>query len=85
MDTVRTQSEQARRPSFGRGFTAFVLIAYNGILDLPGDGPAEVGVSKDWGYWVALLASAGIAAAGIGRSMEEQQGGAGARKPPGSV
>ena len=67
------------------GFTAFVLIAYNGILDLPGDGPAEVGVSKDWGYWVALLAAAGIAAAGIGRSMEEQQGGAGARTAPGSV
>lgn len=67
------------------GFTAFVLIAYNGLIDPPGSGTAEVGVSKDWGYYVALLAAAGIAAAGIGRSMEEQQGGPGTRKTPGTV
>ena len=66
-------------------FTAFVLIAYNGIIDPPGSGTAEIGITKEWGYYVALLAAAGIAAAGIGRSMEEQQGGAGARKAPGTV
>lgn len=67
------------------GFTAFVLIAYNGLIDPPGSGTAEIGISKEWGYYVALLAAAGIAAAGIGRSMEEQDGGAGARKTPGTV
>lgn len=67
------------------GFTAFVLIAYNGIIDAPGTGTSEIGVTETTGYWVALVASAGIAAAGIGRSLEEQKGGAGARKPPGSV
>jgi hypothetical protein len=64
------------------GFTAFVLIAYNGLLDTPGKQVAEIGVTKEIGYYVALLASAGIAAAGIGRSMEEQKT---VRKPPGTV
>jgi hypothetical protein len=64
------------------GFTAFVLIAYNGLLDSPGKQTAEIGVTKEIGYYVALLAAAGIAAAGIGRSMEEQQG---TRKAPGTV
>ena len=32
------------------GFTAFVLIAYNGIIDPPGSGIAEIGVSKEIGY-----------------------------------
>ena len=64
------------------GFTAFVLIAYNGIVDSPGSLGAEIDISKQWGYYVALLASAGIAAAGIGRSMEEQKQ---IRKPPGTV
>ena len=64
------------------GFTAFVLIAYNGLLDTPGNGTAEIGVTKEIGYYLALLAAAGIAASGIGRSMEEQQG---TRKAPGTV
>jgi hypothetical protein len=64
------------------GFTAFVLIAYNGLLDTPGSQTEEIGVTKEIGYYLALLASAGIAAAGIGRSMEEQQG---TRKAPGTV
>ena len=45
---------------------------------------AEIGISKQIGYYVALLASAGIAAAGIGRSMEAQKG-QGVRKTPGTV
>ena len=38
------------------GFAAIVLIVYNGIIDKPGKGPAEIGVSLDYGYWIALLA-----------------------------
>lgn len=66
------------------GFTAFVLIAYNGIIDRPGTEAAEIGISKQIGYYVALLAAAGISAAGIGRSMESQKGQSG-RKTPGTV
>jgi hypothetical protein len=64
------------------GFTAFVLIAYNGIIDKPGTGEEEIGVSLAIGYWIALLASAGIAAAGVGRAMESQTT---VRKTPGTV
>lgn len=64
------------------GFTAFVLIAYNGLLDAPGQQTAEIGITKEVGYYVALLAAAGIAAAGIGRAVEEQEG---TRKAPGTV
>lgn len=64
------------------GFTAFVLIAYNGIIDPPGAGAAEIGISKDLGYWLALLAAAMISAAGVGRAMET---GKGPRKAPGTV
>lgn len=64
------------------GFTAFVLIAYNGVIDPPGAQTAEIGITKQWGYYVALLAAAGIAASGIGRSMEEQTQ---VRKTPGTV
>jgi hypothetical protein len=66
------------------GFTAFVLILYNGVIDTPGSGLEEIGVTKQIGYYVALLAAAGIAAAGIGRSMEAQKGQT-RRKPPGTV
>jgi hypothetical protein len=62
------------------GFAAAALIAYNGIIDRPGD---TFGVSLDYGYWLALLASIGIAATGFSRSLES-----GARKPrkaPGTV
>lgn len=65
------------------GFTAFVLLAYNGILDKPGTGLAEVGVSTDYGYWIALAASAGLAYAGVSRMMEAQRGAI--RKAPGTV
>ena len=65
------------------GFTAFVLIAYNGIIDPPGSGNQEIGITKMIGYYVALFAALGIAAAGIGRSMEET--GDRPRKAPGTV
>ncbi len=65
------------------GFTAFVLVFYNGLIDIPGSNAEEIGVSEDYGYWVALLASAGIALAGLWRSIEEQ--GTRPRKPPGTV
>jgi hypothetical protein len=65
------------------GFSAFVLIAYNGIIDKPGTGPAEIGVSLDYGYWIALLAAAGIAIVGFTRSLES--GGKKTRKAPGTV
>lgn len=64
------------------GFTAFVLIAYNGLIDPPGDEAAEIGITKQVGYYVALAAAAGIAAAGIGRAMAAQKG---PRKAPGTV
>jgi hypothetical protein len=65
------------------GFAAFVLIAYNGLLDRPGTGPAEIGNTLDIGYYVALLASALIAATGFTRSVES--GGRKERKAPGTV
>ena len=65
------------------GFTAFVLIFYNGIIDKPGATVAETGVSLKWGYWVALLAAAAIAAVGFTRSLES--GGKQKRKAPGTV
>ena len=43
------------------GFTATVLIAYNGIIDKPGSGPAEIGVGLDYGYWIALVCAIAIA------------------------
>ena len=65
------------------GFTAFVLIAYNGLIDTPGTGAAEIGVTEEIGYYVALVASVGIAASGIGRAAESQKGAV--RKAPGTV
>ena len=43
----------------------------------------EIGITKTIGYYVALFAALGIAAAGIGRSMEET--GDRPRKTPGTV
>jgi hypothetical protein len=65
------------------GFAAFVLIAYNGIIDKPGSGPAEVGLSLDYGYWIALLCTIAIAAVGFTRSIES--GPRRTRKAPGTV
>jgi hypothetical protein len=64
------------------GFTAVVLVAYNGIIDKPGTGTSEIGVSLDYGYWVALFAAIGIAATGFLRSQAGQKQ---ERKAPGTV
>jgi hypothetical protein len=65
------------------GFTAFVLVAYNGIIDQPGTGNQEIGLTKEIGYYVALLSSLAIAIAGIGRAMETAKDAP--RKAPGTV
>lgn len=65
------------------GFTAAVLIFYNGIVDRPGSGIAESGVGLDYGYFVAMVGAIGIAATGFFRSMES--GAAKGRKAPGTV
>jgi hypothetical protein len=59
------------------GLTAFVLILYNGVIDRPNAG---LEVSLSYGYWIALLASLGIFAAGGSRAVES--GGGAQRKPP---
>ena len=65
------------------GFTAFVLIAYNGIVDQPGSGNVEIGITKEIGYYVALLSALGIGIAGVGRAMETAKDAP--RKAPGTV
>jgi hypothetical protein len=59
------------------GLTAFVLIAYNGIVDKPQDG---LEISLAIGYWLGLLASIGIFVSGGFRAVES--GGGAQRKPP---
>ena len=59
------------------GLIAFVLVAFNGIIDKPQDG-LEVGLGI--GYWLALLASFVIFLSGGFRAVES--GGGGQRKPP---
>jgi hypothetical protein len=65
------------------GFTAMVLIGYNGIIDRPGSGVQESGVGLTYGYWIALLGTIGISVAGYLRSLES--GGRKERKAPGTV
>jgi hypothetical protein len=64
------------------GFAMMVLIGYNGIIDKPGSGPAEVGISLDYGYWIALVCAIAIAATGFLRSQAGQRR---ERKAPGTV
>lgn len=59
------------------GLTAFVLVAYNGIIDKPQDG---LEISLSIGYWLALLSSIAIFLSGGFRAVES--GGGGQRKPP---
>jgi hypothetical protein len=65
------------------GFTAMVLIAYNGLIDKPGSGALEIGVGLSWGYWLALLSAIAIAVTGFLRSLAS--GGRKQRKAPGTV
>ena len=64
------------------GFAMMVLIGYNGIIDRPGSGTAEIGVGLDYGYWIALVCSIAIAATGFLRSQAGQRR---QRKAPGTV
>jgi hypothetical protein len=64
------------------GFTAFVLVLYNGVIDRPGSEIAETGVNLAYGYWLALLATGLMAATGFLRSVES---GDAKRKAPGTV
>lgn len=65
------------------GFTAMVLIIYNGILDRPSPSEGlEFGIGLSWGYWLALLCSIGIAVTGFLRSQAGQKR---TRKAPGTV
>jgi hypothetical protein len=59
------------------GATAFVLIAYNGIVAKPQQG---LEISLAFGYWLALLASIGIFISGGSRAVKS--GGGAQRKPP---
>lgn len=65
------------------GFTSFILVLYNGIIDRPGTGIGEAEVSLEYGYFVALLATAFMSATGFLRSQES--GGRKQRKAPGTV
>ena len=66
------------------GFTAFVLIAYNGIMFKPEPVEGQVfGTSLGIGYWIALLAAAVIGVVGYLRS--QASGGKQQRKAPGTV
>jgi hypothetical protein len=62
------------------GIAVVVLVGFNGIIDKPGGGLEEIGISLDWGYFVALLAGLLMAAAGAVRSLGF--GGGAPRKPP---
>ena len=64
------------------GFIVIVLVVFNGILDKPGDSIDQIGISLDFGYWMALGAGILMAIAGAFRSVE--QGGGAGRRPPGT-
>ena len=66
------------------GFTAFVLVFYNGDHRQAGAGAGiEFGESLDYGYCIALVSTLVIAVTGFFRSAEEK--GAVQRKAPGTV
>jgi hypothetical protein len=64
------------------GFTATILITYNGIIDRPGSGIAESDIGLDYGYWLALVAAIAIGVTGFLRSQVGQRQ---VRKAPGTV
>lgn len=62
------------------GMTAFVLIFLNGVvLGKPGDPDSEISLKIGW--FIGLLGSVGICAAGVLRQAEQARG----RKPPGTL
>jgi hypothetical protein len=64
------------------GFLMVILIGYNGIIVKPGSGNAEIGITLDYGYWIALLCSIAIAGTAFFRSRAGQRQ---ERKAPGTV
>lgn len=64
------------------GFAATVLILFNGIISKPGGSFANIGLSLDYGYWVALVSAFVIGLTGFTRSQEGQRR---VRKAPGTV
>lgn len=65
------------------GAAAFVLIAYNGLIDRPGSAVAQSGIGLDYGYFIALFAALAIAVVGFQRALDS--GGGQGRKAPGTV
>ncbi len=66
------------------GFTAAVLIGYNGIIDSARhEGRPSSASASTYGYWIALLAAIVIAVVGFTRSIES--GPKKTRKAPGTV
>lgn len=63
------------------GSLGVVLIAYNGIIDKPGVGVEEAGISLAYGYLIALVACLAIALSGMMRASE--MGAQKTRRPPG--
>jgi hypothetical protein len=63
------------------GTLGAMLIGYNGIVDKPGAGIAEAGVSLDYGYAIGLAAAVVIATCGTMRAAEADLGRP--RQPPG--
>ena len=59
------------------GLIAFVLVAYNGVIDKPQDG---LEMTLSIGYWLALIASFVIFLSGGFRAVKS--GGGAQRKPP---
>jgi hypothetical protein len=63
------------------GFTAVVLVGYNGVVDKPGAAIKEFGVSLSYGYIIAILAAIAIATCGAWRAVERPA----ERKAPGTI
>lgn len=64
------------------GMTVVTLAIFNGLIDKPGEGVKEFGISLDYGYFVALGAGLLMAISGAVRSLEH--GGGAQRRPPGT-
>jgi hypothetical protein len=62
------------------GLIAFVLIVFNGLIDRPSG--RDIQVHLTWGYFLALLSSLTVFAAGAVGSLDH--GGGAPRRPPGS-